>query len=300
MDRRITPLPLSPAEPLNEFGLFLEGTGKFCKKRSWLRPHIMKTSLLPVFLTFCGISAAPCQSEKETAPPPPAKTEDVKPPKPVRLELVRFRGKTGKPSSDHSVWKLAVSLLSAMLGLVSGQHASAQAPPVDLPELKLSTYGIVRTMALQADGKILVGGEFTSVNDIPRKNLARLNPDGTLDLSWAPALDGPCHKLMTDDQHVYIAGDFSMISGEAYEDFGRVTVATGAVDTSVVRNLFADSDSSLTMALEQIGGSIFIGSSNGQTKKMEKSSARLDSTWTPEPGSKGVEVLLGVGDFLYV
>ena len=210
-----------------------------------------------------------------------------------------MKPETTPASSGHSVRKFAVSLLSAMLGLVSGQQASAQALPVDLPALKLSTYGIVRTMALQADGKILVGGEFTSVNDIPRKNIARLNPDGTLDLSWAPSLDGPCYKIITDDQHVYIAGNFSMISDEAYEDFGRVTVATGVVDTSVVRNLFADPATRLTLALEQIGGSVFIGSSNGTIKKLVKSSGQVDSIWTPEAGITGVEVLLGVGDFLY-
>ena len=44
----------------------------------------------------------------------------------------------------------------------------------------------VRTMALQADGKILIGGNFTNVNGAVRHSLARLNADGTLDETFAP------------------------------------------------------------------------------------------------------------------
>jgi uncharacterized delta-60 repeat protein len=39
----------------------------------------------------------------------------------------------------------------------------------------------IRAVAVQPDGKILVGGDFTSVNDVPRARLARLNADGSLD-----------------------------------------------------------------------------------------------------------------------
>ena len=48
----------------------------------------------------------------------------------------------------------------------------------------------VKALAIQSDGKILVGGMFGSVNDLPRTNLARLNPDGSVDTSFHPAL-GP-------------------------------------------------------------------------------------------------------------
>lgn len=44
----------------------------------------------------------------------------------------------------------------------------------------------VRAIALQADGKILIGGNFTNVNGELRHNLARLNADGTLDPSFIP------------------------------------------------------------------------------------------------------------------
>jgi uncharacterized delta-60 repeat protein len=40
------------------------------------------------------------------------------------------------------------------------------------------------SLALQPDGKILLGGNFTTVNGAASRGLARLNPDGTSDLSF--------------------------------------------------------------------------------------------------------------------
>ena len=44
----------------------------------------------------------------------------------------------------------------------------------------------VMTMALQADGRPVIGGRFTEVNGISRPYLARLRSDGTLDAAFAP------------------------------------------------------------------------------------------------------------------
>jgi uncharacterized delta-60 repeat protein len=43
----------------------------------------------------------------------------------------------------------------------------------------------VNDFALLADGKILIGGNFTSVNFVPRDNIARLNTDGSVDQTFA-------------------------------------------------------------------------------------------------------------------
>jgi uncharacterized delta-60 repeat protein len=44
----------------------------------------------------------------------------------------------------------------------------------------------VWAQAVQADGKILLGGTFNSVGNYWRTNLARLNPDGTVDETFDP------------------------------------------------------------------------------------------------------------------
>lgn len=48
--------------------------------------------------------------------------------------------------------------------------------------------GKVDSLAVQPDGKILVGGSFTSLNGTPRKYLARLHPDGSLDSTFVAVI----------------------------------------------------------------------------------------------------------------
>jgi len=46
--------------------------------------------------------------------------------------------------------------------------------------------GIVRSVTLRPDGRIIVGGSFSSMNGIPRTRLARLEPNGTLATTFDP------------------------------------------------------------------------------------------------------------------
>ncbi len=44
----------------------------------------------------------------------------------------------------------------------------------------------VQTVSSQIDGKIIIGGNFTTFNGSNRNRIARLNPDGSLDNSFNP------------------------------------------------------------------------------------------------------------------
>ena len=50
----------------------------------------------------------------------------------------------------------------------------------------------VLATAVQPDGKILIGGIFTSVLGVTRNNIARLNTDGTLDTAFNPNANSRC------------------------------------------------------------------------------------------------------------
>ena len=41
-------------------------------------------------------------------------------------------------------------------------------------------------LPVQADGKILIGGGFTTIGGVARNRIARLNPDGSLDTGFDP------------------------------------------------------------------------------------------------------------------
>lgn len=87
--------------------------------------------------------------------------------------------------------------------------------------------GEVRVLATQPDGKIVVGGNFSAVNDVPRANIARLNPDGSTDASWNPAADGAVRAVAVHDNVVYVGGEFKTIGGQVRGIVAALDMASG-------------------------------------------------------------------------
>lgn len=95
----------------------------------------------------------------------------------------------------------------------------------------------INTIAIQTDGKILIGGEFTSYNGVARKGFARLNPDGSLDTSFDPARDFvafPSIKInnivIDQDSSILVAGNFSVTANNrVYQNLVRLT-PSGDID----------------------------------------------------------------------
>src|SRR5436309_14279415 len=50
-------------------------------------------------------------------------------------------------------------------------------------------------LAIQADGRIIFGGGFTSVSGQTRSRVARVNGDGTLESGFNPGADGDVYAL---------------------------------------------------------------------------------------------------------
>ena len=77
------------------------------------------------------------------------------------------------------------------------------------------TAKFVLSWAPQADGKIIIVGAFTRVNRMARNNIARLHPDGTLDLDFDPPnVNGRIVSVMIQtDGMLVIAGDFTGVGG---------------------------------------------------------------------------------------
>jgi uncharacterized delta-60 repeat protein len=54
------------------------------------------------------------------------------------------------------------------------------------PAFTVPTGGVISGLAVQPDGKIVIVGDFTTINQFRRPRFARLNTDGTLDLNFSP------------------------------------------------------------------------------------------------------------------
>ncbi len=91
------------------------------------------------------------------------------------------------------------------------------------------------TLALQSDGKVLVGGSFTSFNGTSRSRIARLNTDGSLDESFDPGTgfngDGPYVMVVQPDGKVLVGGSFTSFNGTSRSNFARLN-ADGSLDES--------------------------------------------------------------------
>jgi uncharacterized delta-60 repeat protein len=81
----------------------------------------------------------------------------------------------------------------------------------------------IRALAVGTDGKIIVGGRFTSVGGQARTNLARLNADGTLDRHFTPAASSDVNTvLLQADGNVLVAGSFTSLAGQPRNGIGRL------------------------------------------------------------------------------
>lgn len=92
--------------------------------------------------------------------------------------------------------------------------------------------GTVRALCRQADGRILVAGNFILLNNWPTNNVARLWPDGRVDTSFLapPVTGGEVLALAADAQgRVVVAGTFAAVDGQARPAVARL-LATGALD----------------------------------------------------------------------
>jgi uncharacterized delta-60 repeat protein len=89
-------------------------------------------------------------------------------------------------------------------------------------------------LALQSDGRIIVGGQFSQVDLTPRFNLARLNSNGSVDLSFDPG-NGPNGDVnaivIQSDGRIVIGGTFIGYNGVVRGGVARV-LGNGALDPS--------------------------------------------------------------------
>ena len=76
--------------------------------------------------------------------------------------------------------------------------------------------GLVRSVTIQLDGKVLLGGAFTNVNGVALTRIARLNNDGSVDATFTPGLganDSVYAVTLQPDQRILLGGEFSQCSG---------------------------------------------------------------------------------------
>jgi uncharacterized delta-60 repeat protein len=115
----------------------------------------------------------------------------------------------------------------------------------------------VTCLALQPDGKVLIGGMFTLVNGAPLGYLARLNGDGLPDLAFNPGLNGAVSAVVVQpDDMIMAGGSFTQARDQTRNRIVRLR-RDGSVDPSFeIGSGFADQVNALAL---QLDGNILVG-----------------------------------------
>jgi len=120
----------------------------------------------------------------------------------------------------------------------------------------------VRAIAIQTDGGVLIGGDFTNVNGTAMNRIARLNADGSLDTNFVSSVgvgaNGSVNAIaVQSDNRIVLAGDFTQASGVTRNSITRL-LPTGAVDPTINFGDGANSDID-ALVIQPADGMIVIG-----------------------------------------
>ena len=165
-----------------------------------------------------------------------------------------------------------------------------------------ANYEGISTLALQNDGKIIVGGNcYMHFNGVERNGIARLNSDGSLDTSFNPGTG--THTINTGfpgvvnaikiqpDGKIIIAGSFVMYNGLSINRVARLnpdgsldqSFNTGAIVNDDIYTLTLQSDGKIL-----IGGGLTgpVGNPNNSLMRLNPNGS-LDASFNPGSGVNG-------------
>ena len=179
-------------------------------------------------------------------------------------------------------------LLVCVSALCGGTVVRAQSAVDDSFNPQFNSF--ISTIAPQSDGKMLVGGNFTSVNGSARSYFVRLNADGSVDSTFAPA-SSPAQfvsRIAVANSKVYVA------AGDGLRRFS----ADGTLDwiyPMSVRTFAVDSQQRVVF------GGQFTRIENQFHRNLARLDANgaLDTTFAPAVGccaGEGVQAILLQGD----
>ena len=163
----------------------------------------------------------------------------------------------------------------------------------------------VYAIAVQPDGKILVGGQFSDGGSaVARNYIARLNPDGTFDAAFNPNADNTVLTIaVQSDGKILVGGTFNMFAPNGGASVTRNRIARLNVDGSIDSTFDPSANGSVNALVIQADGKILIGGSfttispNGGASQTRNRFARLNADGTVDafdPGASNVVLAIAL------
>jgi uncharacterized delta-60 repeat protein len=123
--------------------------------------------------------------------------------------------------------------------------------------------GTVFSIAIQTDGKILVGGDFTAWNSVSANRIVRLNGDGTRDTAFTTNAGTAANAIVDSiaiqtDGKILMGGDFRAWNGTTVNRMVRLN-SDGTRDTAFTTNAGTAANNIVDSIAVQTNGKILVG-----------------------------------------
>jgi uncharacterized delta-60 repeat protein len=161
----------------------------------------------------------------------------------------------------------------------------------------LSSFGNdTQSVAVQNDGKVLMGGFFSTVNGVVQNSVARFNTNGSLDTNFvgltSQSLVGPL--AVQPDGKVLIGGFFTTINDQPRNRIARLN-SNGSLDTEFLNGL-SGANGGVRAVVVQDDGKVLMGGEFNLVNGVARSGiARLNRNGSLDTGF--LEGLAGIGGF---
>lgn len=151
----------------------------------------------------------------------------------------------------------------------------------------------VTALAIQSDGKIIIGGTFFTSSGLSVFSLLRLNSDGSVDPSFHLATfpNNAIHKILIQkDDKIIIAGAFTTYDGVSKNHLARLN-ADGIIDTTY--RMGTGPDNTIYTAFLQPDGKLLISYLSRYNGTPVKTITRINTDGVLDTSFTGSEVLNG-------
>ncbi len=128
-----------------------------------------------------------------------------------------------------SVVALPSAATAASPGALGGEDEFALATGA-VASFAPSSNSNIDAIAVQSDGRIVIGGAFSNVGGVTRSRIARLHQNGVVDDTFNPSASNRVRALaIQSDGRIVLGGDFTLIGGVERRYLARVDVS-GSLD----------------------------------------------------------------------
>ena len=212
------------------------------------------------------------------------------------------------PTTARTLIPLALCGLAAItpcaLAAAPGQVDTGFNPGVTGPG------AVVNSVALQANGQVLLGGYFSGAGGVARSDIARVNADGSIDTGFSPGANGIVYSLVPQaNGQILAGGTFTVLASSTRTRLARIN-ADGSLDAGFTPS----ATNAVYTMVPQASGTVLLGGSLGLINGTARPRAArltgagaLDSGFFPNPNAdvRSITVLSNgqiilAGDFSYI